>query len=840
MKPKRTVFKSCLLFAAMLQVITNGAQTVTNVAGGYYHSLFLKSDGSLWAMGYNYYGGLGDGTTNNINFPEQIVASNVTAIAPGAEHSLFLKGDGSLWAMGWNQYGELGDSTFNNANQPKQIVTSGVKAIAAGGEHSLFLKNDGSLWAMGRNNYGQLGDGTFNNTNQPKQIVASGVTAIAAGLYHTLFLKSDGSLWAMGWNSLGGLGDGTYNHTNRPKQMVVGGVTAIAAGLYHTLFLKSGGSLWAVGNNFEGELGDGTFNTTNRPEQIVTSGVTTIGAGGSHSLFLKSDGSLWGMGNNQNGQLGDGRNGSRTNRPEQILASGVMAVAGGAEHSLFLKSDGSMWAMGYNYYGQLGDGSNFDTNRPKQIVAGPSSSPSITSKPAAAIAIAAGGTTNLSVSVLPSSVFSSQWFFNGTGITGATGTNLTISNFDLTKAGIYSIVVSNQNGSDIAFTVLRLTNSPVVLVDGVDVGGGSVSRIASAQISMSSTFGGNAHIYYTHDGSTPSFLSIPYNGPFQLTQTATIRALAYDSAYVSSAEAAPITVEVVPIYRLISSTPGGGSTAFSPAAYSGGDYFISNTAVTITATPSSGWSFLGWLGDAAGPNPMATLTMTRDMAVQALFGTAVTSNALGAGQIWFGRQVSLYPYGTTLAVAAMPQTGSYLINWAGALSGSNNPNALVVTTPNPIITALFGSLSAGRYALTVLPQGAGSVTVSPYTNRYASGTVVTVTAVPGSGQTFTGWSGDASGAQNPLTVTMTQSKVIAASFTSRPTLSTAPPLNRMAEQGFRFSLIGELGIACRMDGSSNLSSWVPLGWLTNDFGTSQFLDPAALTNAAQFYRAVTQ
>jgi alpha-tubulin suppressor-like RCC1 family protein len=69
-----------------------------------YHSLFLKSDGSLWAMGDNYYGELGDGTFNQTNRPEQIVASNVTAIAAGQLYSLFVKSDGSLWAMGWTTW----------------------------------------------------------------------------------------------------------------------------------------------------------------------------------------------------------------------------------------------------------------------------------------------------------------------------------------------------------------------------------------------------------------------------------------------------------------------------------------------------------------------------------------------------------------------------------------------------------------------------------------------------------------------------------------------------------------------------------------------------------------
>ena len=39
--------------------------------------MFLKSDGSLWVMGYNAEGQLGDGTSNKTNRPEQIVAGPV-------------------------------------------------------------------------------------------------------------------------------------------------------------------------------------------------------------------------------------------------------------------------------------------------------------------------------------------------------------------------------------------------------------------------------------------------------------------------------------------------------------------------------------------------------------------------------------------------------------------------------------------------------------------------------------------------------------------------------------------------------------------------------------------
>ena len=133
-----------------------------------------------------------------INSPVQIVDSGVAQVAAGNYHSLFLKEDGSLWAMGNNGYGQLGNGNWSNQSSPVQIVDSGVAQVAASYEHSLFLKEDGSLWAMGYNGYGQLGNGNWSNQSTPVQVVDSGVVQVAAGYYHSLFLKEDGSLWAMG------------------------------------------------------------------------------------------------------------------------------------------------------------------------------------------------------------------------------------------------------------------------------------------------------------------------------------------------------------------------------------------------------------------------------------------------------------------------------------------------------------------------------------------------------------------------------------------------------------------------------------------------------------------
>jgi alpha-tubulin suppressor-like RCC1 family protein len=394
MKSRWALIQTCLLGAVLLHAITSGAQPVTKIATGGQHSMFLKSDGSLWAMGDNSYGQLGFGPSFGTNRPEMIVASNVTAIAAGYYHSLFLKNDGSLWGMGANEVGELGDGTTNNIDYPEQLVPSGVTAIAAGVGFSIFTKNDGSLWLMGftgwqngqdYNSYGIYNIFPTDYTTSTEQIVSGGVTAIAAGEGQVLFLRNGGELWSMGYNGLGQLGDGTLNSASNPQLVVPGGVMAVAAGAGISLFLKSDGSMWGMGYDSDGELGSTnnsiylppSFNVFVLPQQIVSNDVTAIAADSSDSIFLKSDGSLWGLGRSSDGQLGVG--GGPYSSPVQIVPAGVTTIAAGTGKTLFIKNDGSLWGMGDNQggglglgdYDNLGDNVPESVNQPMQIVAAP-------------------------------------------------------------------------------------------------------------------------------------------------------------------------------------------------------------------------------------------------------------------------------------------------------------------------------------------------------------------------------------------------------------------------------------------------------------------------------------
>ena len=361
------------------------AQCWQKIAVGGNHTLALKTDNTLWTWGSNNVGQLGDGTNADRNTPVKVgTATNWSQIAAGVsgEHSLAIKSDGTLWTWGYNFYGQLGDGTGTNRNVPIQIgIATDWSQVAAGLFFSLALKTDGTLWAWGRNNSGQLGIGSNLAPNDLKLVPTQVGTAtdwskIAAGDAHSLAIKTDGTLWAWGFNLFGQLGNGLNTIRLAPTQIgIATDWSQIAGGDGHTVALKTNGTIWTWGDNQYLQLGNGTSGpgtNTNVPAQLGTAtDWVKVATGEYHSFAIKTDGTLWAWGRNEWSQLGDGTNVNKNNPIQIGTATNWGQMGGGRQHSLALKNDGNLWATGRNTLGQLGDGTNISQTSFVQIICSP-------------------------------------------------------------------------------------------------------------------------------------------------------------------------------------------------------------------------------------------------------------------------------------------------------------------------------------------------------------------------------------------------------------------------------------------------------------------------------------
>jgi len=350
-------------------------------AGPFSHTLALKADNTRWAWGSNFRGQLGDGATTDRYYPVQTgTGQNWIQVTAGESRSVALKSDGTLWAWGDNSWGKLGDGTLSNRHSPVEIGNMNMAKdwirLAGGGGHTVGLMADGTIWTWGSNNYGEVGDGTTIDRHFPMQIgVDQEWVRVTGGKEHTAGLMADGSLWAWGWNTHGQLGDSTTIDRSSPVQIGTDqDWTQVSGGAWYTVALKNDGTVWTWGWNRYGQLGDGTMTDRPSPVQIGSDqDWVQVAAGNDHTLGLKTNGTLWAWGWNRYGQLGDSH-GDR-NYPVIVGTLGTeqqwIQAAAGNNHTIALKADGTLWAWGWNLKGQVGNGkTNFAQHRPELIGTG--------------------------------------------------------------------------------------------------------------------------------------------------------------------------------------------------------------------------------------------------------------------------------------------------------------------------------------------------------------------------------------------------------------------------------------------------------------------------------------
>jgi alpha-tubulin suppressor-like RCC1 family protein len=273
----------CAGFYRPSECIVGGWRDISQIAAGTWHTVGLKSDGTVVAAGDNHFGECDVGGWTEI-----------IEVAASGHHTVGVKSDGTMVAVGRNNGGccDVGNWT-------------GINQTATGHYHTVGLRSDGTVVAVGPSHwslshYGQCDVGNWTDIIQ-----------VTAGGYHTVGLKDDGTVVAVGRNDREQCNVGNWT-----------GIIQVAAGYDHTVGLKSDGTVVATGSCKLGRCGVGNWTD-----------IIQVGAGEWITVGVRSDGTAVAAPDDEDSErckVGTWRN--------------IIQVAGGSQHTVGLRSDGTVVA----------------------------------------------------------------------------------------------------------------------------------------------------------------------------------------------------------------------------------------------------------------------------------------------------------------------------------------------------------------------------------------------------------------------------------------------------------------------------------------------------------------
>jgi alpha-tubulin suppressor-like RCC1 family protein len=373
-----------------------------------YSSYALFANGNLYTWGVNGGGQLGLGDTTNRTLPvlafpnvaEVYTHPSSMSVSPEQTRLMVKKTDGTVWACGYNSFGQFGNGTTTNATSFIQLTWIGTNPLSVWplgsyGSMTVVQKSDGTIWAAGFNNYGQLGNGNTTQQNTAVNVSTNWnggdatmvIQDIVAGMRYadggvlefynvTMFLDNGTTsrIASAGNNAYGAMGNGL---TTTPTVPVVpssaggfgGRVRAIrgsgGGGLMTVYVLMTNGDLWSWGWNGGGQVGNNTTVNVLSPFRVMTSVVDVYGdmqgwlnneASGTSPVVEKADG-FYSWGYNAFGMV---PNYTTTNalvpvklpfpKGTAIKHVGTMNALGNGQSRYVVTSEDKIYAYGYNAY----------------------------------------------------------------------------------------------------------------------------------------------------------------------------------------------------------------------------------------------------------------------------------------------------------------------------------------------------------------------------------------------------------------------------------------------------------------------------------------------------------
>jgi len=235
----------------------------------------------------------------------------------------------------------------------------------------------------------------------------------------------------------------------------------------------------------------------------------------------------------------------------------------------------------------------------------------------------------------------------------------------------------------------------------------------------------------------------------------------------------PVTIIPAAVSSTVTTSPSGLAITVDGAPYTAPQSFgwsPGSSHTVSVSSPQNGtvgtrYIYSSW-SDGGGQTHTVTVpetneTYTANFSIQHTLTASADPSGGGtvnpSGERWYNR-------GDSVDVSATPNGGYSFTGWSGSVSGTTNP----VRVSMDGVKTVTANFSQSQYTLTVnvSPSSSGSVSKSPNQSTYAYGAQVILTATPNSGYTFNNWTGDVTGATNPVNVTMNGNKSTTVNFSA--------------------------------------------------------------------------